>query len=187
MAILSLSSRKPLIKAVLVISVVIVIAMLFGRWVDDQGGPQALQEALGDGAVPIILAVHILSTATPMPTEVFVLGYTSIYGFKKGVFLAWVGGFFGSLFEFYVAKYVAKGFNFKKAIQSLPLWLQKLRVQSPGFLIVARWFPLGTHLVNCLGGVYGISVWRHSICAAVSILPQALVWSALGNGVLALF
>jgi hypothetical protein len=56
-----------------------------------------------------------------------------------------------------------------------------LPADHPLFLIVGRWLPFGGHVVNAAAAARA-SFRRHLWCAAVSIVPVEVLFSALANG-----
>jgi len=146
------------------------------------GGPVALRELLGPMAPLVLIPIHAVVATSPFPSEVLAVGYTAMYGFWLGAALGWVGWFCGAFVQYFVARRTAQDFDFDQARSRLPQWLAQFPVDHPAFLICARWLPWGPHLVNTAAGVYGVPLFRHGWCAAISIVPHTLVVAGIGAG-----
>ena len=166
------------------ILILLVCAGALVAWLDWAGGPEALRSRLGPSAPAFFVPVQAIVAVSPFPSEVVAIAITSIYGFWIGSALAWCGWFLAAFLQYFVARRTARDFDFERARARLPGWLNRFPVEHPAFLILARYVPWGPHLVNSAAGVYGVSLFRHGWCAALSIVPQALLISAIGNGLI---
>jgi uncharacterized membrane protein YdjX (TVP38/TMEM64 family) len=147
------------------------------------GGPAALRHMLGPLAPLVLIPIHAVVAVSPFPSEVLAVGFTAMYGFWLGAALGWVGWFVAAFLQYFVARRTALDFDFEHARSRLPRWLAQFPVEHPVFLICARWLPWGPHLVNTAAGVYGVPLFRHGWCAAISIIPHTLFVAAIGAGV----
>ena len=166
---------------------VIVLGIAFATWFHVSGGAGALQDKLGHAAPLVLVGVIGIVSTTPLPSELIAIPMTGVYGFWLGALIIWVAWWLASFLQYYVARRTARDFNFEQARSRLPRWLRRFPVSHPAFLICARWFPWGPHLVNTAAGVFGVALVRHGWCAALSIVPQALVFSAVGNAIVRLW
>lgn len=173
-------------KGVRLIFLLLVLGVLFVYLLKSLGGPEAIRDRLGYSAVALIVPVQAVVAVSPFPSEIVVIGTTAIYGFWFGAVIAWLGWFFAAFLQYFVARHTARDFDFERVRSRLPNWIDRFPVEHPAFLILARLVPWGPHLVNSAAGVYGISLIRHGWCAAISIVPQALFFSAVGNGLFGL-
>ncbi len=164
------------------ILLLVALGGIFVVWLDSVGGPEALRARLGYSAVAVLVSLQAVIAVTPFPSEVVAIASTAIYGFWPGAVLAWFGWFAAAFLQYFVARRLARDFDFEQARARLPSWINQFPVAHPAFLILARWVPWGPHLVNSAAGVYGVPLARHGWCAAVGIVPQALFISAVGHG-----
>ncbi len=173
-------------KGVRLIFLLLVLGALFVYLLKSLGGPEAIRDRMGYSAAALIVPIQAVVAVSPFPSEIVAIGTTAIYGFWFGAVIAWLGWFVAAFLQYYVARRTARDFDFERARSRLPKWISRFPVEHPAFLILARLVPWGPHLVNSAAGVYGISLKRHGWCAAVSIVPQALFISAVGNGLFGL-
>jgi len=164
-----------------------VLGFVFAVWFNGVGGAGALRDKLGPAAPLVLVGVIAIVSTTPFPSEFIAVPMTGVYGFWLGALIIWVAWWLASFLQYYVARRTARDFNFEQARSRLPRWLRRFPVSHPAFLICARWFPWGPHLVNTAAGVFGVALVRHGWCAALSIVPQALVFSAVGNAIVRLW
>ena len=154
--------------------IVVLLGIAFATWLDFRGGPDAMQNQMGPAAPAILVTAIAVISATPLPSELIAVPITGIYGFWIGALMIWIAWFVAAYLQYFVARRTARDFDFDRAQARLPRWLLRFPVSHPAFLICARWFPWGPHLVNTAAGVFGVALVRHGWCAAVSIVPQAL-------------
>jgi len=174
-------------RGVQLVLVIVVLGIAFATWLDFKGGPDALLDQMGPAAPAILVSAIAVVSATPLPSELIAIPMTGIYGFWPGAIMIWVAWFIAAYLQYFVARRTARDFDFDRAHARLPHWLRRFPVSHPAFLICARWFPWGPHLVNTAAGVFGVALVRHGWCAAVSIVPQALFFSAVGNALVRLW
>jgi uncharacterized membrane protein YdjX (TVP38/TMEM64 family) len=114
--------------------------------------------------------------ASPIPSEPLTVIITSIFGPFIAAVVATFGNVLAALVEFYIGAKVGDITNFEEKKARLPLGLNKLPVDSPVFLIVARMLPgFGPKCVSIISGVYGISLWLYIWTTFVSTLIGAIV------------
>ncbi len=148
------------------------------------GGAEVFRERFGPAAVLVIVPVQAVVAVSPFPSEILALGTSALYGFWGGALLAWCAWFLAAFLQYFVVQRTARDFDFDRVRRRLPRWLRELPVSHPAFLILGRWFPYGAHIVNSAAGAYGVALTRHAWCAGVSIVPPALLISAVANGLL---
>jgi len=147
------------------------------------GGPDALAARLGPAAPYAAVPVLALISATPFPSELFVIPFSGIFGFHSGAAMTWLAWLGASFIQYFVARRASR--DFAVALDArLPQWLRRFPVSHPAFLICARWVPWGPHVVNTAAGFGQVDLYRYAWCAAVGIAPQAVFISAVGNAIL---
>lgn len=149
-------------------------------WLEDAGVISALRSRGGAGAAVALVFIHAAVAVSPAPGEPVAIANSTIYGFGWGVLMNWTGWMIAAIVEFLLLR---------RAIQSLaaeqsrwtPRWLQRLPADHPLFLIAGRWIPFGGHVVNAAAAAKA-TFRRHVWCAAVGLIPVAVLFSALANG-----
>jgi uncharacterized membrane protein YdjX (TVP38/TMEM64 family) len=173
---------RTLLAVVLVLGAGLLAALAVHR----AGGPEAITGRLGPAAPLLIVPLLAAISTTPLPSEILAIPAAGLYGLWRGAALVWVAWVVAAYLQYLAAQLVARDWELQRARDRLPAWLARLPVSHPLFLICARWFPLGPHLVNTAAGVCNVGLARHGWCAAVGIAPQALFISAVGNALLSL-
>ena len=116
--------------------------------------------------------------------EVVAFGNSMLFGFNVGVVSNWAGWMLAAIIQYTLVRRAASDLELSdsRVWQRAPAWLQRLPLGHPVFLICGRWLPFGSHLVNTTAGVIPVPFHRHLWCAAVSILPIAVLVASLGSG-----
>ncbi len=171
-------------RGVWLVSLIVVAGALFLWWVRSNGGPEALREAYGYWIGVALIPVLSVLAVSPFPSEFVIMGLSAVYGFWLGAAFSWVGLYGAAFVQYFVARRTARDFDFESARARLPQWLQRFPAHHPAFLICARWIPWGPHLVNTAAGVYEVPLKRHAWCAAISCVPYAIVFAAIGASLL---
>jgi len=140
----------------------------------------ALREAYGYWIGAALVPVLTVMAVSPVPSEFVIIGLGAIYEFWIGTAFAWVGLYGAAFMQYFVARRTARDFDFETAKKRMPRWLQRFPARHPAFLICARWMPFGPHLVNTAAGVYEVPLRRHAWCAAISCVPYAMLFAAMG-------
>ena len=169
-------------RGLFAIALLILGGGLLAFWLRALGGVEALRAELGPATAVAIVPIQALIAVSPFPSEVVAIATSALYGFWGGALLAWCAWFTAAFIQYFAVRRAARDFDFEHARRRLPRRLQELPVSHPAFLIVVRWFPYGPHIVNSAAGAYEVPLGRHAWCAAVSIVPPALIISALANG-----
>ncbi len=163
----------------------IVLVLLFGwlfySWIDTLGGTAAFRDRFGLTAIAILVPVQAVVAVSPFPSEVLVATNDSIFGFWQGAAMAWVGWMLAAFLQYELMRRTAEDFDFSGMQARMPNWLSRLPVDHPGFLILGRWLPAGSHIINSAAGALGVPLWRHAWCSAIAITPMALVVSGVGT------
>ena len=95
--------------------------------------------------------------------------------------MAWVGWMLAAFLQYELMRRTAEDFDFSGVQARMPSWLARFPVDHPAFLIVGRWLPAGSHIVNSAAGALGVPLWRHAWCSAIAIIPMALTVSGVGT------
>lgn len=126
--------------------------------------------------------------ATPIPSEPVTVLITSIFGPISAAVITSLGNLLAAVVEFYIGTKVGNVADFNKLRAKLPFGLNKLPVDSPVFLIVARMLPgYGPKFISIISGIYKVPLKRYLWTTAVATSVGALVVAFGGYGLLSLF
>jgi uncharacterized membrane protein YdjX (TVP38/TMEM64 family) len=111
----------------------------------------------------------------------------TIYGFWLGSVLNWLGWYIAAFIEFQVGRRANRDFDISAWISRAPRGLRRFPVGHPVFLIGSRLIPwAGGHISTLLPGAMGVPLGRFAWCAALAIVPPALLMAGIGAGLLQL-
>jgi uncharacterized membrane protein YdjX (TVP38/TMEM64 family) len=150
-------------------------------WLERAGMISAVRERGGVLAPLVLVAIHAVVSVSPAPGETVAIANSAIYGFGWGVLMNWSGWMLGAVLEFALVRGAVKSLARREIEPAVPAWLRRLPAGHPLFLIAARWVPMGAHIVN-ISAAAKATLWRHVWCSAISIMPIAVLFSALANG-----
>ena len=163
------------------LSVFVLLGFGLGAWLEGTGGAQAVGEKLGLIGVPILIPVQALAAFTPLFGEMIAGANAALYGFWLGTGMSFAAWMLTAQLQYGIARRTAQDFDFDATYARR--WLRRILDADPLFLIGVR-LPLGGPIVNTAAGVFGVSLWRHTWCAAIGILPRAMFFTSLGVGLL---
>ncbi len=171
-------------RGVQLIAATVLLGGLLVMWIDAMGGVEGVRDRFGWYTAVILVPVQALVAVSPIPSEVVALPSSAIHGFTLGAILNWIAWMLAAMLQYALARRTAQDFDFDGALDRLPGWLRRYPVDHPAFLIGVRQLPWGAHVTNSAAGAFRVSLWRHIWCAAIGIVPGALLISALGNELL---
>lgn len=163
------------------IVLVIVMGWLLVLALDAVGGAAGLRERYGASIVAVLIPVQAVVAVSPLPSEVLVAANSAIFGFWSGAMMGWAGWMMAAFLQYGLVRRTAKDFDFDVVRARLPERIGRLPIDHPGFLIVGRWLPAGSHIVNSAAGAFGVPLWRHAWTSALSLVPMALVVAGVGR------
>lgn len=147
------------------------------------GGPEQLVTRFGALAVVLLLPLQSLLALSPIPSQIAAAPLVLLFGFWAGAVLIWLGWLVTAGAQFELVRRAAVELDFEQARQNLPGWLRELPVGHPAFLVLVRWIPGGSHVVNSAAAAYGVPLRRHLAWAAIAIVPRALFFAAVVEGI----
>lgn len=170
----------------------IAVAVLAGgweltRWIQAVGGPDAIHERFGLAGPAITGSIQLALAPTPFPSDLIGIAHGALYGFAFAVPLNWTVWWLAAVLEYALGKRARRDFALEERLETLPAWLRRFPVGHPAYLILVRQIPwAGGYLTTILPGAMGVPFARVAWCAALGIVPGALVLSAVGAGLLEL-
>lgn len=175
-------SRRAVLKIAMPLVAALAATIGIAYWVHSIGGPESLAERYGWIAPLVSFPSHILVSLTPAGEFIPVAAANgAVYGFLLGAAMNWLAWMSLAAVQHAYGRYATAGIA-----GSLPARLRRLPVGHPLVLICARWFPGGSSIINAAAGAAGVPLARLAAYAAIGHIPQALIMSAAGAGVVAL-
>lgn len=150
------------------------------------GGAEAIDARLGMGAGFVTVPVQAVVAVSPVPGEIIAFLNVALYGFWSGAALCWMGWMMAAFIEYALVRRVARDLTHEAGPERMPVWLRKLPSHHPAFLILGRYLPFGSHVVNSTAGLHGVALSRFAWTAAVSLVPASLVFAAAAMGLVSL-
>ncbi|MFK8021034.1 MAG: TVP38/TMEM64 family protein [Pseudomonadales bacterium] len=161
--------------------------MIITTWVDSIGGYDTLRQRYGLLAPTLSVLTLAVFAVTPFPSDFISIASGAMYGFWPGVLVSWIGWYLAAVVEFTIGRRSRADFPVDDWLTKLPAWLQSVPVHHPVFLICSRFIPYaGGHIATLIPGALGVHPVRFAWCAAISIVPLALLMAGIGAGLLSL-
>ncbi len=162
---------------------VVLIAGTILAGIANEEGARSLGRLGGLGTALLVCAQAILAVS-PFPSQLVAVPLAAFHGFSVGVLLLWSAWMLAALLQYALARRTAADVDLDAWLERAPRWLRRFPVGHPMFLILTRQLPIGPHIVNISAGALGVPLARHLWCAAIGIVPQAVVLSGIVAGVL---
>jgi len=159
---------------------------LYG-WLDEIGGPKVFRERYGAIAPLISIPVMAVATISPFPSDLIAIANGSLYGFALGTLWSALAWWIAAQFQYLLGWQMRADLDLGEQTRSLPQWLRNFPVSHPLFLILSRQIPwAGGHVSTLIPAAAGVSYFRHAWCSAIAVFPGALLYAAIGVGLLAI-
>lgn len=142
---------------------------------------------LRSGKIGLVISVGLygLLGASPIPSEPLTVLLSALYGPFNITIVATLGNLLSALVEYYIGRKIGDVSDFHKRRQKLPFGLGKFPVDSPIFLIVARFLPgYGAKFISVFSGICHVRLWRYIWTTVLSTLIGAGVVAYGGFGIL---
>lgn len=166
------------------IALVCVVGWILVAGIDSLGGPEEIRATYGLELTWMFVPVQAVVAVSPFPGEVVAIISSAVHGFWLGSFLNWIGWMLAAYLEYSLVRWTAREVDFSE--ERLPGWLRRFPTDHPAYLIVGRFLPFGSHLVNGTSGVRGLAMWRFTWTSAIALVPGAVLMAALANGLVSL-
>lgn len=181
-----MSGRRVPVRSLAALAAALVVTGAVVVWVRSVGGPLAFRAEFGARAVLVTFPAHVLTTLTPLG-EVLPFGVANgaLYGLGVGALLNWAAWMTAAAAQYGFGRLAAREVTAGGRDTALP-FLRRWPLTHPTVLVCGRWLPGGGPLVDAAAGAGGVPLERALALAALGHAPQALVISALGNGLVGL-
>lgn len=125
---------------------------------------------------------------TPFPTDTLSILNGAVFGPLVGILLSWMGNNLAAYIEYFLGRSISHISNFEEKKGKLPFGLGKFPVNSPIFLIFARFIPwFGSKMVCLSAGIYKISFWEFTWTTFIVNLWGAFTMALLGYSLVRFF
>ncbi len=138
------------------------------------------------GYIGIFILMALESTATPIPSELVMpfagyLASTGRFSIYLVIFAGALGCLFGSLFSYYVGKYLGLPIIRKygkyilireKDLQWTHDWFMRKGERT---IFISRFIPIVRHLISIPAGISGMNAWKFSIYT----FAGSLIWVSI--------
>ena len=162
---------------------VVLLAILVAFWFAGDGRREQIGDQLGWPGAAALVVAQALMAVSPLPSQIVAVPIAVAYGFWLGVLLNWTGWMLAAVLQYWLSRRTADDIELQLLVDRTPQWLRRFPADHPVFLILARQLPIGPHIVNITAGVLHIPLWRHLWCAAIGVVPEAILVSGIAVGV----
>jgi phospholipase D1/2 len=166
--------------AVVLASLVLVAALWkfspLVRWLGLEGVSASIEWLRAHPVAPLtVLALFLAGALVCFPASLLVGATVLIYGFPRGVVLAWAGSLVASMASYAVGRLLPRR-EVRGRWPAQMMWLRG-QLRRRGFLAiaVARLVPVGnSSVINMVAGSLRVPLWGYLVGNAVGILPGIL-------------
>lgn len=140
----------------------------------------------GFGLLTPVVAVSLFTAQTVLPIFPFLVlaGAAGIvFGFWKGVLVAWIGSMLGTCFTFWLVRLTGWDWLHKKIYNKYDINISDVNPWV-GFLTVffGRMFPVvPAQIINIAAGMSGLNFWVFALASGTGKLPVVMFYTGLGN------
>lgn len=156
-------------------------------WIKSMGGPTVFRDRYGLVAPLISIPVQAVACVSPFPSDLIAIANGTLYGFWLGSLYSWVAWWSAAQLQYVLGRQMRVDLNLDEQTKRLPAWLQAFPVHHPVFLILSRQIPwAGGHFSTLVPAAAGVDYRRFLWCSAIAVVPGALLYGAMGVGLLKL-
>lgn len=175
---------KSWLGLVILLVILIILVTYFSRQLQEVGN--FIRQLGWLGWLASILLFGIFGI-TPIPSEPVTVLVTTIFGPLSAAAITALGHLLAAILEFWIGNKLGGLVNFNKLREKLPWGLNKMRMDSPIFLIVARMIPgYGPKFVSMNSGIYKVPLLRYLWTTILVTTLGALIVAFGGNRILLL-
>lgn len=179
-----MKDKKSLLKAMIVISLIITIALLINKFNIFKGyGPNEIKEFIqGKGVMAPIIYVALLSSLPLLlfPDSILVIAGGMIFGLFWGSILTTIGSLIGATIAFYISRKLGQQVVKKLIKKDLVLFDRK----NSGFFLILmlRLIPLFPFkIVSYSAGLSDVKFKDFALATTIGSLPGIIVYTNLGD------
>ena len=159
------------------------LAMLLVFRLAGDGEADRITQQLGGPGAAVLVVAQALIAVSPFPSQIVAVPLAVMYGFWRGVALIWTGWMLAAALQYWLSRRTADDIDLNSWLERTPRWIRRFPAGHPLFLILARQLPIGPHIVNITAGALHVPLWRHLWCAAIAVIPEAVIISGVSVGI----
>jgi uncharacterized membrane protein YdjX (TVP38/TMEM64 family) len=185
-------ATRNLASRIALAAIAIVVLAALGAWiasfgiVDSIQGAQDAIRSWGAWGIAASIALMVVHSFLPFPSEVIALANGMVYGPLWGAVITWVGAMLGASLSFALVRAFGRPLVMKLLSPASQRALEHWSVRQGGrALLAARLMPVvAFNLVNYAAALTHISWWTFLWATGLGILPLTILLSVLGENVL---
>jgi uncharacterized membrane protein YdjX (TVP38/TMEM64 family) len=139
--------------------------------------------SLGAWGVAASVALMVLHSVIPFPSEIITISNGMLYGKFWGTVISWTGAMLGAYVAFGLARLFGR--PFVKSVLPQRQWdkLDHWSKRAAGVdLFISRFLPvISFNLINYVAGMTPVSLWTFTWTTGLGILPVTLLMVILGD------
>lgn len=174
------SKRKTIVTIITTVLFMVVVAIIIKY---DFGKIQDLIGRSGVWGIAISIVIYAVLGLTFIPSDPITILLGAMFGPWTALLVSGIGNTLAAMVEYYMGHRIGSASNFSEKKASLPFGLEKLKVDSPLFLILARMIPAyGSKVVSTMAGMYHVSLRRYIWTTAIPIFLGSAIYAFGGSG-----
>lgn len=185
-------ATRNLASRIALAAIAIVVLAALGAWiasfgiVDSIQGAQDAIRSWGAWGIAASIALMVVHSFLPFPSEVIALANGMVYGPLWGAVITWVGAMLGASLSFALVRAFGRPLVMRLLSPASQRALEHWSVRQGGrALLAARLMPIvAFNLVNYAAALTHISWWTFLWATGLGILPLTILLSVLGENVL---
>lgn len=185
-------ATRNLASRIALAAIAIVVLAALGAWiasfgiVDSIQGAQDAIRSWGAWGIAASIALMVVHSFLPFPSEVIALANGMVYGPLWGAVITWVGAMLGASLSFALVRAFGRPLVMRLLSPASQRALEHWSVRQGGrALLAARLMPVvAFNLVNYAAALTHISWWTFLWATGLGILPLTILLSVLGENVL---
>ena len=179
-------AREKALK-ILPVAIFILVAFFFAKYFDTAWIKGFLEEN-GPLGIIICLFAFVGLNLTFIPSDPITLLLIAWKGPFAAIVLSTIGDTLSAVVEYYIGDKISDMADFEKKKEKLPFYLNRLPMNSPVFLILARLLPgYGPKFVSIAAGIYQVPMSTNLWTSLVANLIGAIIEVFGGYGLIKLF
>lgn len=174
------NKRRTIITIITTVLFMVVVAVIIKY---DFGKIKDLIGRSGVWGIAISIVIYAVLGLTFIPSDPITILLGAMFGPWTALLVSGVGNTLAAMVEYYMGRRIGSASNFSEIKRSLPFGLEKLKVDSPFFLIFARMIPAyGSKVVSTMAGMYHVPLRRYIWTTAIPIFLGSAIYAFGGSG-----
>lgn len=173
---------KPLAVLITAFFLLLVVVLIISK---DMAQLREFISRSGRFGLLLSLIIYSLLAASPISSEPLTVMLSALFGPFNAMVVALSGNLLAAVVEYFIGGNIGDAANLVRNREKLPFGLGKFPVDSPIFLIAARFLPgYGPKFMSLVCGAYHVPFWRYLWTTFVANLPGSAIVAYGGFGLL---